>query len=185
MKRPSLKPALLLATAAAMVLSACATASTPYKPASPDSRYGYSEQRVSGDRYRVNFAGNSVTSRDQVEMSLLLRAAEVTVEHGYDWFSTSQRSTERDTRTYSNPDPFYYDRYGPFWSPRWRYFGGGAWSRWGDPFWGPEFDTRRVTRFEASAEIVMGHGAKPAGDEDAFDAREVIQNLGPRLARPM
>ena len=30
----------------------------------------------------------------------------------------------------------------------------------------------------------MGHGAKPAGDRRAFDARSVEQHLGPQVARP-
>ena len=30
----------------------------------------------------------------------------------------------------------------------------------------------------------MGRGPKPGGDPDAFDAREVIDNLGGRVARP-
>ncbi len=29
----------------------------------------------------------------------------------------------------------------------------------------------------------MGRGAKPAGDPNAFDAGEVIANLGPRVTR--
>ncbi len=177
-----LKP-VLLATAAALALSACATA-TPYGPAGVDSRYGYSEQRVDADRYRVSFAGNSVTSREQVEMALLLRAAEVTAENGYDWFSTVNRATDRDVRLQGIPDPFYRDRYSPFWGPSWRYYRRGYWSPWRDPF-GPDFDVREIDRYEASAEIVMGRGPKPAGDPDAFDAREVIQNLGPRVTRPM
>ncbi|MDP1777069.1 MAG: hypothetical protein Q8K90_00455 [Brevundimonas sp.] len=179
-----LKPALLAATAA-LALSACATA-TPYGPAGVDSRYGYADQRVDADRYRVSFSGNSVTSREQVEMALLLRAAEVTAESGYDWFSTVNRATDRDVRLQGIPDPFYRDRYSPFWGPSWRYYRRGYWSPWGDPFWGSrDFDVREIDRFEASAEIVMGRGAKPAGDPNAFDAREVIQNLGPRVTRPM
>jgi len=174
---------LLLATVAALTLSACATA-TPYAPAGPDSRYGYSEQRVDADRYRVSFAGNSVTSREQVEMALLLRAAEVTSQNGYDWFATVNRATDRDVRIQSTPDPFLYDRYGPYWGPSWRYYRRGLWSPWRDPF-GPEFDVREIDRYEASAEIVMGRGAKPAGDPNAFDAREVIGNLGGRVTRPV
>lgn len=181
--RPRLLKSVLLAATAALALSACATA-TPYGPAGPDSRFGYAEQRLDSDRYRVNFSGNSVTSRDQVEMSLLLRAAEITTESGYDWFSTVNRATDRDTRFAASPDPFYYDRYSPFWGPSWRYYRRGAWSRWGDPFWNDSFDVRQIDRFEATAEIVMGRGAKPAGDPNAFDAREVIQNLGPRVIRP-
>ena len=39
--------------------------------------------------------------------------------------------------------------------------------------------------FRQNAEIVVGNGPKPAGDANAFDAREVVQNLGPRVPRPM
>lgn len=182
MKMRMFKPVLLAATAA-LALSACATA-TPYGPASPDSRYGYSQQRIEGDRFRVNFAGNSVTSRDQVEMSLLLRAAEVTVENGGDWFTTVNRATDRDTRLTGGTDPFYYDRYSPFWGPSWRYSRRGLWSPWRDPF-GPDFDVRQIDRYEATSEIVIGRGRKPANDPNAFDAREVIDNVGPRVARAM
>ncbi len=184
MRHRFLRPA-ILATAAALALSACATA-TPYGPAGVGSRYGYSDQRVDADRYRVSFAGNSVTSREQVEMALLLRAAEITAESGYDWFSTVNRATDRDVRLQTTPDPFYGQRYSPFWGPSWRYYRRGYWSPWGDPFWGRrDFDVREIDRFEASAEIVMGRGAKPAGDPNAFDAREVMQNLGPRVTRAM
>ena len=177
-----LKSAAVLASAA-LALSACATA-TPYGPAGYGSRYGYAEQRLDADRFRVSFAGNSVTSREQVEMGLLLRAAEVTVQSGYDWFATVERATDRDVRYQASRDPFYYDRYSPFWGPSWRYYRRGFWSPWYDPF-GPDLDVREIDRFEATAEIVMGRGPKPAGDPNAFDAREVIQNLGPRVARPM
>ena len=177
-----LKP-VLLAVTAALALSACVTA-TPYGPAGQGSRYGYSDMRVDDSHFRVSFAGNSVTTRDQVEMALLLRAAEVTLESGHDWFATVNRATDRDTRYVGSPDPFYYDRYSPFWGPSWRYYRRGYWSPWRDPF-GPEMDFREIDRFEATAEIVVGSGPKPAGDPNAFDAREVIQNLGPRVPRAM
>ena len=182
MKTRVLKP-VLLAVTAALALSACATA-TPYGPAGQGSRYGYSDMRVDENRFRVAFAGNSVTSREQVEMGLLLRAAEVTLESGHDWFATVNRATDRDVRYRASPDPFYYDRYSPFWGPSWRYYRRGFWSPWYDPF-GPDLDIREIDRYEATAEIVVGDGPKPAGDPNAFDAREVIQNLGPRVARPM
>ncbi len=184
MKTMTLKT-LALAAVSALSLAACATP-TPYQPASGGGYGGYSEQRLESDRYRVTFAGNSVTSREQVEMSLLLRAAELTVQDGYDWFATVNRATDRDTR-YSGGlssfrDPFY-DRYGPHWGPSWRYYRGGAWSRWNDPF--RDDMIREIDRYEASAEIVMGRGAKPANDPNAFDAREVISNIGGRVTRGM
>ena len=177
------KTSVLVALAGALALGACATA-TPYQPAGYNGeRGGYAEQRLEANRYSVSFSGNSVTSRDQVEMSLLLRSAELTVENGYDWFATVTRATDRDTRFYTTPDPFYYDRYGPYWGPQWRFYQRGYWSTW-DPYWGRDRDIRQVDRYEATAEIVMGRGPKPAGDPNAFDAREVINNIGGRVTRP-
>lgn len=179
----------MFAATAALALSACATA-TPYQPAGTGGvRGGYAEQRLENDRFRVSFSGNSVTSREQVEMGLLLRAAELTKDSGYDWFATVNRATDRDTR-YSSIGPSFgqpfYGRYGPYWGPSWRYYQRGLWSPWGNDFWGQnDFDVQQIDRYEATSEIVLGHGAKPANDPNAFDAGEVIANLGPRVTRAM
>ena len=172
------RPALILVAAGAL-LAACATA-TPYGPAGQGSRYGYSEQQVERDRYRVTFSGNSVTSREQVEMGLLLRAAELTVQNGGDWFTTVNRATDVDSRytAMSNPMSARYR----YWSPYWRYYRGGIWTS-ANPFWDRDVDIHRIDRFEASTEIVVGRGAKPASDPNAFDARDVVQNLSGRVPR--
>ena len=52
----------------------------------------------------------------------------------------------------------------------------------GDPFWN-DTNYREITRYEASAEVLLGRGAKP-DDANAFDARDVVTNLGPRIVRP-
>lgn len=185
--------ALAVAAVVAAGLAACATP-TPYQPNLPGQKSsgGYSELRVEENRFRVNFQGNTLTSREAVEGYLLFRAAEVTVQTGYDWFSIVDRATDRQSRTYVEPDPLYRPWYGPgfsYWRPSWRYAGRGfAWRSWdpfwGDPFWGDRVDVRTVDRFEASAEIVMGKGAKPADDPRAFEARSVIENLKPRIQYP-
>ncbi|MDO1558854.1 hypothetical protein Q0812_05370 [Brevundimonas sp. 2R-24] len=166
---------------AATALAACATP-TAYAPAGyGGQRGGYSEQFIQADRARVAFSGNSVTSRETVEMYLLYRAAELTLERGYDWFETDNRMTARDTRYVDTIDAWYRSHYGPFWGPSWRFYSRGYWSPWG-PRW--HDDVRAVTRYEAQAEITMHRGPRPPGERDAFDAREVIQNLGPRVMRP-
>ncbi len=184
--------ALFVAVALSAGLAACATP-TPYQPniRGGSSAGGYSEVRVEPNRYRVNFTGNSLTSRETVEGYLLFRAAELTVESGYDWFTVVDRDTDKTSRTYVEPDPFYRPWYGAygFWRPSWRYYGGGygwrGWDPfWGDPFWADRVDVRTVERYEASAEIVMQRGAKPADDVKAFDARAVIENLKPRVQYP-
>lgn len=186
---------LLIAAAAtaalAGTLSGCATP-TPYQPAAPSGgyAYGYSELKLDNTHWRINFAGNSLTSRETVERYLLHRAAELTLAQGYEWFDTTDRRTDRKTRYYAEPDPFYGGgfgmTYGWGWRPSWRYYGRGHWARWdpwgGGPFWGSSVDIRQVTRYEAGAEIVMGRGAKP--DRRVFDAREVLANLGPAVVRP-
>ena len=185
--------AIAASLALAGLLSACATA-TPYQPNIPGQATsgGYSEQRIEPNRFRVTFAGNSLTSRETVEGFLLFRAAELTVQEGYDWFEIADRNVERDRRTYIERDPLYSPWYGPsygYWRPSWRYYGGGfgwrSWDPyWGSPFWGDRMDVRTVDKYEASAEIVMSRGAKPTDNPRAFDARAVIENLGPRIVRP-
>lgn len=173
-------------------LAACATP-TPYQPnlKGQSAAGGYSEIRVEPNRFRVNFAGNSLTTRETVEGYLLFRAAELTVQNGYDWFTVVDRDTDKQSRTYVEPDPFYRPWYGSygFWRPSWRYYGRGygwrGWDPfWGDPFWADRVDVRTIERYEASAEIVMQKGPKPEADPKAFDARAVIDNLRPRVQYP-
>lgn len=42
-----------------------------------------SETRLAADHFRVTFVGNSFTSRERVEASLLYRAAELTLQEGF------------------------------------------------------------------------------------------------------
>lgn len=183
--------------AAALVLAAglaaCATP-TPYQPniRGQQTSGGYSEVRIEPDRFRVNFAGNSLTSRETVEGYLLYRAAELTLQEGYDTFTIVDRQTEKNTRTYVEPDPFYRPWYGPsfgYWRPSWRYYGAGfgwrSWDPfWGDPFWSDRVDVRTVEKFEATAEIVMTKGPKATDNPRTFDARAVVENLRPRIQYP-
>ena len=191
MKRLLLTAAAVLALGAG--LTACATA-TPYQRATPGHAtggFGFSDYKIDANHWRVTFSGNSLTSRETVEKYLLYRAAELTLEQGADWFQTTDRHTEKSTSYYSDPDPFYaspyWSSYGWGWRPSWRYYGAfgmRSWDPWmGGAFWSRSVDVREVNRYEAAGEIVVGHGAPPAG-ERVFDAHEVAKNLGPAIARP-
>lgn len=74
---------LAVALAATAGLTACATP-TPYQPAVRGQAVsgGFSDTRIEANRFQVNFAGNSLTSRETVERYLLYRAAELTVAQG-------------------------------------------------------------------------------------------------------
>ncbi len=180
--------ALLAAAGLAIGLAGCETA-TPYQPLRAHSQVygGFSDERLDADHYRVSFAGNSVTSRSTVENYLLYRAADVTVKAGYDWFETVDHHTDKEQSTYTDsmgPDmgPWGYGAFDPYWNV---WGPGMGWSGfWGGPYWDPSFVTTTIQRYQATATIRMGHGPKPADNPRAFNAREVLTNLGPHIVRP-
>ena len=184
----------ILALAAALMgsaaLAGCMTA-TPYQPATASSRMGFSDEQIESNRFRVSFAGNSLTSRETVERYLLYRAAELTVQRGFDHFVLVTRDTETKTDTYRTPGAFYGPGPWGYWSPSWRFYRGPRWGWrsydpfWDDPFWRDrDWDYRTVRQYEAMAEIVTGRGPKPSTNVRAFDAREVLDRLGPQIKMP-
>ena len=183
--------------ASTLMVAGCATETT-YRPATGQgfNRTGYSDRRIEPDRYLVSFAGNSVTSRDTVERYLLFRAAELTLQNGYDYFVMANRDTDLQSRTYSTPGVgggWGYGGFGGYWGPSWRYYGRGfGWRSW-DPWfgggfgggpWGNDFDIRTIDRYEATAEIVMRKGPIPRDNIRAFDARKVVDSIGPSVVLP-
>ncbi len=194
--------------AGAAILTACATA-TPYQPAAnADARNGFSELKIENDRVRISFDGNSLTKRDTVETYLLYRAAELTKQGGYDYFTLTDRATDKKTRVQSTGfnDPYYgmfnYSYFSPrhgWSSPYYRpYYSSFRHGRFGyrDPFYDPfygssfgsrfgnDFDYREITRYRASAEVKFARGGKPSSADNAFNAQEVLDNLGSKIVYP-
>jgi hypothetical protein len=145
-------------------LAGCGTP-TPYQAATDG--FGYSDQQLENNRFRVSFAGNSLTRRGTVQDYLLYRAAELTLEHHHDYFTIVNQNLERST-AYQGTG---YNNFG-FWP--WR------------PGWiGPSnYAAYPVDSYTAFADIVMGDGPKPAGNLNSFNARDVIHSLGPTIVRP-
>ena len=170
--------------ALALGLAACATA-TPYGPASQGGGYGFSDQRIEENRFRITFRGNSLTSRETVENSLLFRAAELTVEQDYDYFVVVENDTESKTSYSGSSNPAYYGRYGygypfhrSFYSFPYYAYGFGWGSGYG-PGYGGDGYVREFTRYSAVAFVSMHKGEKPKDNPNAFDARDVTANLAP------
>ena len=178
------------ALAAGLLLaSGCAT-STPYQPLSASSAVsgGYTDRRLGENRFSVTFAGNTLTSRERVETYLLFRAAELTVEQGYDWFVVVDHEMDHEIERQIVPDPNYRPWYDPAygtWRPYWRYWDQGGWRDWdpyhGERFWTRDIDVRTVERFEATAEIRLGRGPVPSGEDEALAAGEVIAQIRPLI----
>lgn len=166
-----------LAAAALCVLLAACTGPTPYQAAT--DRDGYAENLLEENRYRVTFAGNTKTPREVVEDYLLYRAAEVTLESGNDWFRVAERDTEANTRFRGFSSGF-----GRFGFGHFRRFGFVGF-RSGFGFGAGTFSAIPKTRYQAFADIIVLSGTKPADDATAYDARSVIEALGPRIQRPV
>jgi len=168
-----------LAVVSLAALTAACAIQPPYHPATSNRSTGYSDQRLTDTRYRVTFTGGQSTRRSDVEDFLLLRAAEVTKNAGYTWFEFDSREIERDT---------YRDTFAgyPGWGPGWRGGFGWYWRNWAydpwDPYWG--MNSFPVTRYEASAEIVLLTPGEAKSHEHALNADEVIAHLGPKAEPP-
>ena len=188
----------LILAASVAVLSACAT-STPYQEASkPGAFDGFSQQLIENDRARVTFAGNSLTERETVENYLIYRAAELAVERGFETFTLTERDTEEKTRLSGTGSSFGGGFYNPYF--RYSYFSPGfGWSRGSrfSSFGGRGFrggfggfggfnnsiHVREITKYRATAEVKFDRFKRP-GSDNSFNAREVLQNLGPTITYP-
>ncbi len=165
----------ILALLSLAALAACATP-TPYKQAATTNDDGYSTQQIESNRFRISFRGNSLTSRQVVDTYMLYRAAEVTLQNGGDYFIVVNKDVDKNTG---------YESYGD--DLAWGWGGGWGWRRgggWGGPGYGGGFDySRPINSYDAIADIVTYHGAKPANNPYAYDAHEVLNAIGPTIVR--
>jgi hypothetical protein len=156
----------IAAALSGLLLAACASAPTVYRSAEASpTAVGYSEYRLEAGRYRVTFQGGPGAPETQIADYALLRAAELALRDGYDWFRIADRST-----TASGVDS------GP------RFSVGGGSSSYGHRSSvglgvGTSFNLGPGPAISRSIEVVFGKGATPR-DRDAYDAKEVVKNVG-------
>jgi outer membrane protein TolC len=163
----------LLTSALALSLSAaalggCATQPTYFQPAAGPQAIGFSEYRIEPGRYRITFRGGPGAPFEQVSDYALLRAADLALADGYDWFQVSDRSV-RQAAGDSGP------RIGLG-------VGGADFGRHSSVGLGlgTSFNLGGGPALAVTIEVVMGRGARPAG-ADVYDARGVRQSLGQRI----
>lgn len=144
-------------------LMACATP-TRYGPAVQPGAVGFSERPIESDRWRVGFRAGSGASPALAEDYALRRAAELTVERGFDWFRVVDRFVEATGAT----------------SPRFS-IGGGSSSFSGRRYSGSSIGAGVGFGFggepapASSLEVLFGRGPAPP-EPDVYDAREVLRN---------
>jgi len=153
-------------------LVACASAPTPYRVASDG--FGYRDQQIESNRYRISFSANAATDLDAVQDYALYRAAELTLANGADHFRVVDRHTESRSTGVGGPR-----------------IGVGVGSGGSGSGLGVGLSTilggyggGYAEDYTVTLDILTFEGAKPADAEDAYDAREVIRRLEPILQRP-
>ena len=152
----------LLGTLALLALAACTSGPTRYIPALDGDDMGYREQRLEQERFRVSFRANPDLKAPQVEDMALRRAAELTVQNGYDWFHVVTRSTDLAGGSYSQGGPTVG-------------LGGSTGSYGSSLGLGLGFNLGGDSRqYQSTLEILMGSGPKPS-DPNAYNARSVLE----------
>ena len=172
------RAAIVLAT---LLVAACSTPPTPFQPGKPLNTYGYSQEQIDLDTWRISFSGNSATDRGTVEDYMLYRAAEITVDTGNDGFVILQDSVEKDTAyrgTTSYP-------YSPF------FYGGFAYGGYRRPYYGGfgagygYTNLTPINSYTAYARIRVFSDVAPEGVGQAYDANAILRVLGRKIIRPV
>ena len=151
-----------------LALTACASLA-PYGPQQAGRGQGFSEQRIETDRFRVTYTG--VGAPGPVADRALFRAAQLTVDQGYDWFEVTQRWIDGRPDSAGGVRPSVSIGAG---SGR---YGGYSTSGVGV---GLGFDLSGPQPTSTTLEIVMGRGQRP-DRPGAYDARGVQDAIRPRL----
>lgn len=161
---------------AATVLALAACSSAPgYSRASSPASPGYSEQIIEKDRWRVRYTGTSSMTSSQVQDYALMRAAQLTLERGEDWFEVVNSDTNADSKrrhsieTDFGPDYYLHRSCGLL----------GCTTRAEPVFHRTHKETvEDRTVYEHSMEIVMGSGPKRAGGSArVYNAKEAFDSL--------
>lgn len=159
---------LVIVSIAAMLFAGCATAPTLYQPAAAPAGVGYSEYRIEPGRYRITFRGGPGAPLEQVNDYALLRAADLALAEGYDWFRISDRFMQ------GQPDR----------GPRVSFgVGGASYGRRSGVGVGVSSGGMSLgggPALSATIEVLMGKGERPRG-ADVYDARGIRANIGPRI----
>lgn len=162
-----MKHAFLTGALGALLLAGCA-ATPSYGPAARDGAMGYTSQQIESGRFRISYTDDDPSrARDLA----LLRAAEVTLEAGKDWFQITNRYGEAEpVRSSSGTSVSVGGSTGSYGRSS-----VGVGVGIGFPIGGSSSG-----KFTEVLEIVTGAGDKP-DDPNAYDARSVDINLRDRV----
>ncbi len=97
----SIMQKLLLVLSIALIAGALAGCATGYS--STNFTGGYSDTQLAPDVFRVKFNGNGYTSQERAQDFALLRAADLTLAHGFTRFAVINESDQTVQESYTTP----------------------------------------------------------------------------------
>jgi hypothetical protein len=168
---------LSLAVSAAIGLGACAS-SPGYRAAPNATAAGYSEQVLDSNHWRVRYTGTTRMSSADVQDYALMRAAQLTLANGGQWFQVVSSDTDTDLKTRTSIET----DFGPDYAVRRSCGLLGCTTEAVPVITRTQRETVETAKvYEHVLEIMMGHGEKVAGSARVYDASQTFQNLNARL----
>lgn len=156
------------------ILVACAS-QPEYRPAEQAGDYGYSEEQIDEDQYRIVFRTRGDDLARAVDYAML-RASEIALEQDYDWIAITSRDTRVDTEQVGPQAMF-----GPDMSQETvrscGLLGCRDYSRPLPPYQMGMPLGDESSEVEVSLTVRLGTGIRPT-EVESFDAREVYADLG-------
>jgi len=161
----------ILAAAALAFVAACASTPT-YTPAASPNTAGYSEMQIESNRYFVTYRAPGAADSSLIQDYALLRAADLTLQNGREWFWVDRRTVDEDSARRSGPSIGVG-------------VGGGSWGRSSGASVGvgvnfPLGGGGGPRATSATLEVRFGEGPKP-DEANAYDARAIATNLRARI----
>jgi hypothetical protein len=150
----------------------------------------FTVQKTAAAGMRLTVKGKNFTSQQALENYLAYRAATETLAAKQRWFRFTERRIKTDTLPVPKADPagprfsFRLAYFRPVW--RYRLAGDPSWKSW-TPFSGqgfPALDTRTVTDYELSADIILNRGPLDDVSPLSFDASALSDHLINQVEAP-
>lgn len=166
----------IVLVAVALGLGACASNASKYVPARHAEAHGHYSTQLAENRYRVVYNGDRRTGINATRDFALLRASEITLREGYDWFRVVDRETATEHAQRAGSSIGYERVY----SVDETHCGLLSCTRHSRPVGLARMDLdtdRPVAKHSHALEIVMGKGQMPEDGGDYYDARSVSKSL--------
>lgn len=152
-----------------IILLAACSSSNPQYQAADQKGFGYSDKQLATDKYWVSYKSRDTNAQRATDFALL-RAAELTIAQGYEWFVVSEKDVSGKRLVRNEPTEVHVDTIANCTSdmcgsvPTTRKYGSD----------GVNIEQEERADFTVELTVLFGKGERPE-PKFVYDAREVIQ----------